>query len=258
MAIRFRCHRCSESMSIASRKAGAIVECPKCREKIVVPQGDVFEPQPKRSNVLQATGSNRQSLDPERSDEQSVLTGSGGVFSSSAAVGVKTQCDDSGEDGDNVAAALPDVTNSTFMLSRRKRSDDEMDLTPMVDVTFQLLIFFMVSASFAMQKTIKTPSTDPDQKGATQQMQTLNDFEGTSILVKIDASNVLFVDDEQLSDPSKIADILRAKMRSEQKTELLLSAHAAALHRGVIAVIDAANEVGMQKIRLASGKTAND
>ena len=47
---------------------------------------------------------------------------------------------------------------------------------------------------------------------------------------------------------------LRDKMRREQKTELLVTAHSQALHRTVIAVIDAANEIGVQKIRMSSHK----
>jgi biopolymer transport protein ExbD len=45
---------------------------------------------------------------------------------------------------------------------------------------------------------------------------------------------------------------LKDKMRKEQKTEILITAHAQSLHRSVISVIDAANSVGMQKIRLVS------
>ena len=35
--------------------------------------------------------------------------------------------------------------------------EDELDMTPMVDVTFLLLIFFMVTASFTLQKSIAQP-----------------------------------------------------------------------------------------------------
>ena len=150
------------------------------------------------------------------------------------------------EDDEQEADAGP------FQLRRRTRTDDDMDLTPMVDVTFQLLIFFMVTASFALQKTIQTPTPDPDKKGATQQLQILEDLEGSSIRVQIDAANKILIDDEPLADPARIADALKDKMRKEQKTELLITAHAAALHRSVISVIDAANDVGMQKIRLVS------
>ena len=39
----------------------------------------------------------------------------------------------------------------------RVRRDTPVDMTPMVDVTFLLLIFFMVTASFALQHAIAMP-----------------------------------------------------------------------------------------------------
>ena len=41
-----------------------------------------------------------------------------------------------------------------------QREEEEMDMTPMVDVTFLLLIFFMVTAAFSLQKSIKMPSVN--------------------------------------------------------------------------------------------------
>ena len=38
--------------------------------------------------------------------------------------------------------------------------DPALNLTPMVDVVFQLLIFFMVTASFALHKTIESPTPE--------------------------------------------------------------------------------------------------
>ena len=40
--------------------------------------------------------------------------------------------------------------------------EDELDMTPMVDVTFLLLIFFMVTASFTLQKSIPQPPAASD------------------------------------------------------------------------------------------------
>ena len=37
MPIRFRCPTCTGLMSIARRKANAVVTCPKCGEQVVVP-----------------------------------------------------------------------------------------------------------------------------------------------------------------------------------------------------------------------------
>ena len=43
-----------------------------------------------------------------------------------------------------------------FRLVGAPLEESEMDITPMVDVTFLLLIFFMITASFAMQKSLET------------------------------------------------------------------------------------------------------
>jgi biopolymer transport protein ExbD len=70
--------------------------------------------------------------------------------------------------------------------------------------------------------------------------------------VQIDAANAIMIDEEVLGDLARLPEALKDKMRKEQKTEILITAHAQSLHRSVISVIDAANSVGMQKIRLVS------
>jgi len=127
----------------------------------------------------------------------------------------------------------------------RAGDDEEMDLTPMVDVTFLLLVFFMITASFSIQKTLEVPPPNPDESGASQS-QTIKDMEENSILVHIDSRDVISVDDEPLSDPTRLADI----MRSKRMTEVLITAHENSLHDTLTKVIDASNEIGMQKIRV--------
>ena len=53
-------------------------------------------------------------------------------------------------------------------VKKEKAEQPEMDMTPMVDVTFLLLIFFMVTAAFTMQKSfeIPTPKTDHRETGS--------------------------------------------------------------------------------------------
>ncbi len=241
MAIRFRCQSCSGLMSISNRQAGAMVQCPTCGDQTLVPLEDIFEAQ-----VPQAVPTEPEP-EPEAPPEAPVefpVDARDEVGATDASAGAEPPDDaDAADEADAVPA---------LQLRRRTRTDDDMDLTPMVDVTFQLLIFFMVTASFALQKSIEVPTPDPDKKGAAQQLQILEDLEGTSIRVQIDAANVILIDDEPLADPARLNDALKDKMRKEQKTEVLISAHAASLHRSVIAVIDAANAVGMQKIRLVS------
>tara|TARA_R110002072_G_scaffold287242_1_gene452590 strand:- start:37169 stop:38113 length:945 start_codon:yes stop_codon:yes gene_type:complete len=127
----------------------------------------------------------------------------------------------------------------------RAGDDEEMDLTPMVDVTFLLLVFFMITASFSIQKTLEVPPPNPDESGASQS-QKIEDMEEKSVLVHIDSRNVISVDDEPLNDPTRLADI----MRSKRMSEVLITAHENSTHDMLTKVIDASNEVGMQKIRV--------
>jgi hypothetical protein len=46
MPIRFRCAFCNQLMGIAHRKAGAVVSCPKCQGKVIVPSPDTLAAPP--------------------------------------------------------------------------------------------------------------------------------------------------------------------------------------------------------------------
>ena len=159
----------------------------------------------------------------------------------------------------DVARTVPEPTKRP---KPRKRDDDdeplairrfqsgaeEMDLTPMVDVTFLLLIFFMITAAFTLQKTIEVPPPDTDEKGA-QQTNPLPELEEDSVMVEIDEDNAIFVDDIPLADALDLVKVLNDKMLIDHKTELILEADEMALHETVVLVFDAAQEVKMQKIR---------
>ena len=40
MPIRFPCPHCSQKLSVSSRKAGANVNCPRCKQELTIPQGE--------------------------------------------------------------------------------------------------------------------------------------------------------------------------------------------------------------------------
>ena len=131
----------------------------------------------------------------------------------------------------------------------RGGNDEEMDLTPMVDVTFLLLIFFMITASFTIQKTMQVPAPNPDEKGAAMSVM-IEDPEDDMVRVDIDQRNLISIDDDPLPDPDQLIEFLRAA----NKPEILITAHEDALHETVVRVLDAANEVEMQRIRLGITK----
>jgi biopolymer transport protein ExbD len=62
-----------------------------------------------------------------------------------------------------VTADLPETIDDEaddFHLPRRKRDDDEMDITPMIDITFLLLIFFIVCSTMDPTKIGEIPEAE--------------------------------------------------------------------------------------------------
>lgn len=157
-------------------------------------------------------------------------------------------------------SALSDVTEpageAPIRFEKPGSTEDEgPDMTPMVDVVFQLLIFFMVTAAFAKQKSLQVPT--PDQQQTAQQARTMRDFEEDNdfVIIKIDSENVIWVDNEEAPSPQELLSRLReahaGKDGVKGATNLLVLASPEARHEKVVMALDAGNAVGMQQVRLA-------
>lgn len=139
--------------------------------------------------------------------------------------------------------------------ARQQREDAELDMTPMVDVTFLLLIFFMVTAAFALQKSFKLPT--PDAKVPSTNFQ--QDLEDEVVIVRVDEFNTFLISstfsDEEIEAPNE-QELLRrlreAKSGGGRGTiqSLIVEADGEAEHAAVIKAMDAGNEIGFENIRL--------
>lgn len=237
MPIQYRCPECDTVLSISRRKAGTVAACPRCGVEAVVPEADSVEAI--TAAIGEPVGIARESASPAPEP---------GVPAPTAL-----------PPGEPPAAkAKPQPTGVTAGgFSLRKRSlgaEEEMDLTPMVDMTFLLLIFFMITASFQIQKSLEMPNPGNDKKGAAQAV-TLDSLEDKSVMVSVDDRNRVFVEDRPVADLAQLANVLGRTIRTTRKNELLITADEQAYHETVVRVIDAAQEAGAQKIRmLGSGR----
>lgn len=139
-----------------------------------------------------------------------------------------------------------------YSLFRRKRQDSEMDITPMVDVVFLLLIFFMVTAAFGLQKSIAIP--DPESEESAQQAKMPEDKDtDESTVINVTKENRVFVEsDEAATQQELYAKLREHQYRSgqRQRLHLLVLADAEAMHETVVRVLDAASGVGADSVRL--------
>ncbi len=142
----------------------------------------------------------------------------------------------------------------------RDKTQPEMDMTPMVDVTFLLLIFFMVTAAFSMQQSFEIPT--PQEERPSTEVTTLDDFEDDPdfVVVRIDENSTFYIStaawDEEREAPSRqdlLINLKQAKDSSESgPTKLLIVAHGESWHEKVVMAMDVGTEVGLEEVKIVS------
>lgn len=126
-----------------------------------------------------------------------------------------------------------------------QNSDDEsaVDLTPMLDVVFIMLIFFIVTATFIKEAGVEV--NRPDANTADQK-------DNTTVLVAINADNSIWIDKRRVDVRSVRANIERLHAESPEGG-VVIQADELASVKTFTAVLDAAREVvPPEKVSLAT------
>ncbi|MDQ6968647.1 MAG: biopolymer transporter ExbD [Mariprofundaceae bacterium] len=128
-------------------------------------------------------------------------------------------------------------------LRDRKRDDFMVEMTPLVDVVFLMLIFFMVSTSFNVSDSLKLEL--PSSTTATE------DKSVAQVLVSIDASGQLYVQEEAVEDGELRRRILNIS-KGDPNMRVVLRADAETRHKRVVYVMDTVRGLGMGKLAIAT------
>lgn len=236
MPIQFRCVHCGQMLSISSRKMGSTVNCPACTEPIRVP-GEV-DPTAQLDQVKATASANTPAV-PAPAPSRSAAA----VAPAKAPVPASSP---------NLWADEEEDEDAPRGMRDSRIANDGLDMTPMVDVTFQLLIFFMITASFVTQKSLQTSPPEPDDEAGQVAMQVEEDDQAP-VIVGIAEDGSIVIDDFPV-EPSAVLETLTAKIAAENRTSLLIEAEYNAPHGMVILVMDSGISAGMQSIRKSSRK----
>lgn len=134
-------------------------------------------------------------------------------------------------------------------IPRKKRANQDafIDLTPAVDVTFQLLIFFMITASFSLQKAFDVP---PAKTSEGIVANVVVPMEESGIRVEVDRDNVVFVGDKKAQTYKEILELLTAeKTTNSGVNDLDLVLDPDSTHEMRVTVIDAATQAGFLRVK---------
>jgi biopolymer transport protein ExbD len=120
--------------------------------------------------------------------------------------------------------------------------DAEVNLTPMLDVVFIMLIFFIVTASF-----VKEAGIDVNRPGAA----TAERKEKGNILVAISADNQIWIDRRQVDPRALRANIER--MHAENPLgAVVIQADEESKNKLLVQVMDAARSAGVTNVSIAA------
>ena len=132
-------------------------------------------------------------------------------------------------------------------MRRISRSEEEADinLTPMLDVVFIMLIFFIVVASFIKEAGVEVNRPDDNQPD--------NPEDSTSILVEVASDNQIWMENRRVDIRAVRANIQRL-LAEDPEAPVTIKVEKGAEAGIVVDVADAARESGVAAVNWASDR----
>lgn len=131
-------------------------------------------------------------------------------------------------------------------MRRKSRANDEaeINITPMLDIVFIMLIFFIVTTSFVKEKGLEVsrPSNSPPKE--------VQKNKGP-IVVKVDANGNITMKGRMLERKAVQANMEREKAEKPD-SPLIIAAHPDAETDALVTILDAAEAVGVGSVSVAT------
>ena len=127
-------------------------------------------------------------------------------------------------------------------ISQAVAEEEEINITPMLDVVFILLIFFIVTANF-----IKEPGLEVNRPDS----ETAEPTENAAILIAVGNAGEIYMDGRRIDKRQVKANVVRLLAENPQGS-VVIEADEKATADTIMAVMDGAREAGVYNISLAS------
>jgi len=130
-----------------------------------------------------------------------------------------------------------------------RRDEIDLNLTPLIDVVFLLLIFFMVSTTFEKTSKLKIDLPEASSQATPQSDK--------KIVIGIDTKGRYYINDRQLVNTQlKTLKIALLKVAGDNKDiPIVLRADAKTPHQSVVTAMDAASQVGLTRMSISTLET---
>lgn len=129
----------------------------------------------------------------------------------------------------------------------RPREEIELNITPLIDIVFLLLIFFMVSTTFQTESQLRVQLPKAQQSADAEPTEPLE--------IVISADGQYAVDGRELMDNQR-ATLVDALARATEGGErpLVVRADARTPHESVVRAMDVAGQLGLDQLSIATAR----
>ena len=142
-----------------------------------------------------------------------------------------------------------------FRSRAKARSEPFVDMTAMLDVTFNLLLFFVVTTSF--RKEQETPQSPGIQVSLPRSSATAILADDKDIDVWMTADGAMYADDQPV-DFAAMRAIFKDRAKSDPNTQVVIRADSGVSHGRVVAVMDNAKALGLSRLAIATQANTGD
>ena len=130
------------------------------------------------------------------------------------------------------------------VLAPQYNEDSEIDLTPMLDVVFIMLIFFIVTATFVKEIGLDVNSPDKNQN--------VKDADKQSIVVQITSRDRIRIRGRDIDVRAVRANVERLHAENPE-APVVVQPHPESKTNTMIQVMDAARQAGVYNVSIAAG-----
>ena len=250
MSIKITCLQCGATRNVNDRLAGRRVRCPECDTAIHVPELSV-EPEPVSVEPVDDETDVAESVAVEAVPVEAVAAGpvvaesdeKAAVAATSAAVNVSPEA--------TSESNLIDDDDDDGGMTRPEREEDELDMTPMVDVTFLLLIFFVVTASFQLQKSIMMPRQQTDAPSTNSVEEDPEELDQVELQIDEEGSFMVITDEGEKDPLGKQALISTLKeARADKAAKLIIKVQEQCQLQALVDGMDAGTIAGYEDLQV--------
>ena len=127
---------------------------------------------------------------------------------------------------------------------QRPRDEAELDITPMLDIVFIMLIFFIVTTSFVKESGMAV---------STPQASTATDQENVNIFIAITARGEIWIDRRPV-DPRSVRAIVARLHADKPQGSVIIQSDEDSTARVLVDVMDKVRLAGVDKIAIAADR----